>query len=66
MDNLGLFSHEHGRSRGDIIEVCKILKSIDSQNPIPRATEFRTRGHKLKMRWEKFKRDLMGLVIQKW
>lgn len=38
LDNLGLFSLEHQKLRADMLEVCKMMRSIDridSRNPFP-------------------------------
>jgi len=51
LDRLGLFSLEHRRLRGDLIEVYKIMRGIDkvdSQHLFPKGGESKTRGHRFK------------------
>ena len=60
---LGLYSLERRRMRGDMIEVYKILRGIDrvdSQCLFPRAPLLSTRGHGFKVRGGKFKGDIGG------
>ena len=63
LDRLGLFSLEHRRLRGDLIEVYKIMRGIDqldSQYLFPKAGESKTRGHRFKVRGERYKRVHKG------
>ena len=60
---LGLYSLERRRMRGDMIEVYKILRGIDrvdNQHLFPRAPLLCTRGHGFKVRGGKFKGDIRG------
>ena len=52
--------------RGDLIEVYKIMTSlerVDSQSLFPRVKGSMTRGHRLKVRGGKFKRDVRGMFF---
>ena len=47
------------RLRGELIEVYKIVRGIDqldSQHLFPKAGESKTRGHRFKVRGERYKR----------
>ena len=58
LDKLGLFSLERRRLRGDLIEVYKIMRGIDqldSQYLFPKVGESKTRGHRFKVRGERYK-----------
>ena len=47
LEKVGLFSLERRRLRGDLIEVCKIMRGmdrVDSQKLFPRLEESITRG----------------------
>ena len=58
LDRLGLFSLEHRRLSGDLIEVDKIMKAIDqldSQYLFPKVGVSKTRGHRFKVRGERYK-----------
>ena len=58
LDRLGLFSLEHRRLRSDLIEVYKIMRGIDkvdSQYLFPKVGESKTRGHRFKVRGERYK-----------
>jgi len=60
LDTLGRFALERWRLRGDLIEVCKIMRGIDkvdSQHLFPKIGESKTRGHKFKVRGERYKRS---------
>ena len=59
LDRLGLFSLECRRLRGDLIEVYKIMRGsdqLDSQYLFPKVRESKTRGHRFKVRGERYKR----------
>ena len=59
LDRLGLFSLVRRRLRGDLIEVYKIMRGIDkvdSQYLFPKVGESKTRGHRFKVRGERYKR----------
>ena len=59
LDRLGLFSLERRRLRGDLIEVYKIMRGIDqldSQYLFPKVGESKTRGHRFKVRGERYKK----------
>ena len=59
MDRLGHFSLKHRRLWGDVIEVYKIMRGIDqldSQHLFPKEGESKTRGHRFKVRGERYKR----------
>ena len=63
LDRLGLFSLEHRRLRGDLIEVYKIMKGLDkadNQHFFPKIGESKTRGHKFKVRGERYKQGPEG------
>jgi len=63
LERLGLFSLEIRRLRGDLIEVYKIMRGIDrvdSQTLFPRVVTSRTRGHRFKVRGEKFRGEVRG------
>eukprot|EP00061_Rhincodon_typus_P016108 g44148.t1 len=48
LDKLGLFSLKRWRLRDDLIEACKIIRSVDkvySKSLFPRVGEIKTRGH---------------------
>eukprot|EP00061_Rhincodon_typus_P011629 g36796.t1 len=56
-------SLEHRRLRGDIVEIYKIMRGMDkvnSQCRFPRVGEFKTRGHRFKVRGKRYERDLRG------
>jgi len=58
-ERLGLFSLKHRRMRGDLIEVCKIMRGIDqvnSQGIFPRVGMgvLNPRGHRFKVRVGRF------------
>ena len=58
LDKLGLFSLERRRLRGDLIEVYKIMRGIDqldSQYLFPKVGESKARGHRFKVRGERYK-----------
>ena len=64
MDRLGLFSLEHRRPRGDLIEVYKIMRGtdqLDSQYLFPKVGESKTRGHRFKGRDTKVSRGAIFL-----
>jgi len=59
LDRLGFFSLEHTRLRGDVREVNKIMRDIeqlDSQHIFPKVGESKTKGHRFKMRGERYKK----------
>ena len=61
LDKLSLFSLERRRLRGDLIDVYKIMSGmdrVDSQILFPRVERSSTRGHRFKMRGEKFRGDV--------
>ena len=63
LDRLGFFSLERRRLRGDLIEVYKIMRGIDqldSQYLFPKVGKSKTRGHRFKMRRERYKRVQRG------
>ncbi|MBB6707133.1 reverse transcriptase family protein [Proteus mirabilis] len=63
LNRLGLFSLERRRLRGDLIEVYKIMRGMDRinrQSLFPGVGESRTRGHRFRVRGERYKRDLRG------
>eukprot|EP00061_Rhincodon_typus_P012648 g38518.t1 len=48
LDRLELFSVDHMRLRGDLIEIYKIMRGIakiNSKDLFPKVEEFKTRGH---------------------
>ena len=58
LDRLGLFPLERRRLRGDLTEVNKIMRDIDkvdSQHLFPKVGESKTRGHRFKVRGERYK-----------
>ena len=60
---LGLFSLEHRRMRGDLIEVYKIMRGIDrvdSQYLFSRAPIVNTRGRMYKIKGGKSRGDIRG------
>ena len=66
LNKLGLFPLERRRMRGDLIEVYKImtgLDRVDSQSLFPRVEGSVTRGHRLRVRGGKFKRDVRGMIF---
>ena len=63
LDKLGLFSLERWRLRGDLIEVYKIMNRMDSQMFFPRVEKSSTRGHRFKVRGEKFRGDMRGKFL---
>ena len=71
---LGLFSLERRRLRGDLIEVYKMLRGIDrvdSQRLFPRAEMVATRGHRFKVWGGKYRSDVRGKfftqrVVSEW
>ena len=63
LDRLGLFSLERRRLRGDLIEVYKIMRGtdqLDSQYLFPKVGESKTRGHRFKVRGERYKKVSRG------
>ena len=53
MEQLGLYTLEFRRMRGDLIETYKIIKGLDTLeagNMFPMLGESRTRGHSLRIR----------------
>ena len=63
LDRQGLFSLERRRLRGDLIEVYKIMRGtdqLDSQYIFPKVGESKTRGHRFKVRGERYKRVQRG------
>ena len=63
LSKLGLFSLVRQRLRGDLIEVYKIMRSIDRVNSwklFPRAEITITGGHKFKIRGGRFTGDVRG------
>ena len=63
LDRLGFFSLERKRLRGDLIEVYKIMRGTDqpdSQYLFPNVRESKTRGHRFKVRGERYKRVQRG------
>ena len=63
LDRLGLFSLERRRLRGDLIEVYKIMRGTDQlerQYLFPKVGESKTRGHRFKVRGERYKRAQRG------
>ena len=63
LNKLGLFSLERRRLRGDLIEVYEIMRGMDRLNSwklFPRAEMTITRGHKFKIREERFSRKVWG------
>ena len=66
LDRLGLFSREHRRLRGDLLEVYKIMRGLDQldrQYFFPKVGECKTRGHRLKVRGERYKRVQKGIFF---
>ncbi|XP_078059894.1 uncharacterized protein LOC144485672 [Mustelus asterias] len=60
---LGLFSLERRRMRGDLIEVYKMLRGldrVDSQRLFPRAEMVATRGHRFKVLGGRYRGDVRG------
>ena len=58
LDRLGPFFLECRRLRGDLIEVYKIMRGtdqLDSQYLFPKVVESKTRGHRFKVRGERYK-----------
>ena len=56
---LGLFSLERRRLRGALIEVYNLMRGIDqldSKYLFPKVGESKTRGHRFKVRGERYKR----------
>ena len=63
LDRLGLFSLERRRFRDDLIEVYKIMRGTDkvgSQHLFPKVGESKTRGHRFKVKGERFGRVQRG------
>jgi len=63
---LGLFSLESRRFRGELIEVYKIMRGIDkvdSQHLFPKVGESETRGHRFKVRGDRFRRVQRGNIF---
>lgn len=61
LDMLGLFIMERRRLKGDLIKVYKITRGIDNVNThslFPKVEYSNTRRHRLKVKGERFKRDL--------
>ena len=60
---LGLFSLERRRVRGDLIEMYKMIRGIDrvdSQRPFPRVEVAITRGHNFKVSGGRYRGDVRG------
>ena len=60
---LGLFSLERRRMRGDLIEVYKMLRGIhrvDSERLFPRAGMVATRGHRFRVLGSRYRGDVRG------
>ena len=58
LDGLGPFSLERRRLRGDLVEAYKIMRGtdqLDSQYLFPKVGESKTRGHRFKVRGERYK-----------
>ena len=69
LNGLGLFSLEHRRLRGDLIEVYKIMRGIDqldSQYLFPKVGESKTRAHRFKVRGERYKRVQRDNFFTQW
>ena len=63
LSELGLFSLERRRIRGDLIEVYKMMRGIDrvdSQRLFPRAEMVATRGHRFKVLGSRYSGDVSG------
>ncbi|XP_059510326.1 adenylate kinase 2, mitochondrial isoform X1 [Stegostoma tigrinum] len=63
LTELGLFSLERRRKRGDLIKVYKIMRGmgrVDSQRPFPRAGLTATRGHSFKVLGGRYRGDVRG------
>lgn len=55
--------------RSDLIDVHKVMRGTDKVNRysrFPRIGEYNTRGHRFKVRGERFKENLMGNCQRKW
>jgi len=66
LDRLGLFSLERQRLRGDLIKVYKIMRGIDkvdSQHIFPKVGESKTRGHRFKVRGERYRKVQRGTFV---
>ena len=70
LSGLGLYSLEFRRMRGDLIETHKIMKEMDKIKAgklFPLAGETRTRGHSLKVRGSRFRRNFFTQrVVNLW
>ena len=70
LDKLGLFSLEQRRLRGDLIEVYKIMRSmdrVDSQKLFPRVEESITRGISLRCEGQGLKEMYeAGFLHRRW
>eukprot|EP00061_Rhincodon_typus_P015858 g43775.t1 len=63
LSKLRLFPLECWRMRGDLIEVYKIMRRMDrvnNQSLYHRMGEYKTGGHRFKVRGKRFRMDLMG------
>ena len=61
LNQLGLYSLEFRRVRGDLIEIYKILTGldrVDSERIFPLVGESRTRGHSLRIRGKPFRTEV--------
>ena len=66
LERLGVFSLEHRRFRGDLIEVYKIMRGtdqLDSRYLFPKVGESKTREHRFKVRRERYKCAQRGNVF---
>ncbi|XP_062897160.1 uncharacterized protein LOC134342681 [Mobula hypostoma] len=65
LSELGLFSLELRRMRGDLIKVCKMMRGIDlvdSQRLSPRAEMAATRGHRFKVLGTRYRGYVRGCM----
>ena len=62
LDRLGLFSLEHWRLRGELKDIYKMrgIDQRDSQYLFTKVGESKTRGHRFKMRGERYRRIQRG------
>ena len=61
LNNLGLYSLEFRRMRGDLIEGHNILKKIDKVNVdqmFPLMGQSRTKGHRYRLRGDRFNTEM--------
>ena len=65
LDRLGLFSLERRRLRGDLIEVYNMrgIDQLDIQYLFPKVGESKTRGHRFKVRGERYKSVQRGNLV---